>query len=145
MSTQTFIETLALVHCGGCGLSFGLTTAFRDTRLADHKQFNCPNGCYVNWSGKSESELLKEELAAKEAQLTSARSNRDYYQEKYHATEKKLDYKGRVLTRKTNELHKVKTRIRHGVCPCCNRSFADLHKHMNSKHPGFSKSEEIPA
>lgn len=29
-------------------------------------------------------------------------------------------------------------RIRNGVCPCCNRSFKDVHRHMKSQHPEFN-------
>lgn len=32
----------------------------------------------------------------------------------------------------------------HGVCPCCNRTFSDLQRHMASKHKGFA-AEEVTA
>jgi hypothetical protein len=32
---------------------------------------------------------------------------------------------------------KLKSRARHGVCPCCNRQFVNMAKHMQSKHPDF--------
>lgn len=39
------------------------------------------------------------------------------------------------------QVTKIKNRVGHGVCPCCNRSFENLARHMNSKHPGFSAVE----
>ena len=29
-------------------------------------------------------------------------------------------------------------RVGHGVCPCCNRTFGDLYRHMSTKHPGYA-------
>lgn len=39
------------------------------------------------------------------------------------------------------QLTKLKRRVSNGVCPCCNRSFADLHRHMTEKHPDYLTSE----
>ena len=35
------------------------------------------------------------------------------------------------------QLTKVKKRVGNGVCPCCTRSFTDLARHMESKHPAY--------
>ena len=32
---------------------------------------------------------------------------------------------------------RMKNRIKVGVCPCCNRTFQDLAKHMASQHKDF--------
>lgn len=32
----------------------------------------------------------------------------------------------------------LKARVSHGVCPCCNRTFGDLSRHMTTKHPKWS-------
>lgn len=37
-------------------------------------------------------------------------------------------------------LAKVKKRVGKGVCPCCNRHFANLQRHMETKHPEASNS-----
>jgi DNA repair exonuclease SbcCD ATPase subunit len=36
------------------------------------------------------------------------------------------------------QVTKIKNRIGHGVCPCCNRTFENLHRHMASQHPTFT-------
>jgi hypothetical protein len=36
---------------------------------------------------------------------------------------------------------RIKNRIARGVCPCCNRSFADLGAHMQQKHPHFTEQD----
>ncbi len=37
---------------------------------------------------------------------------------------------------------KVKKRAANGVCPCCNRTFSDLARHMKAKHPDFAEGED---
>ena len=39
--------------------------------------------------------------------------------------------------RTRKELHSVKARVAHGVCPCCNRTFKQLARHMKTKHPDY--------
>ncbi len=29
-------------------------------------------------------------------------------------------------------------RLKKGVCPCCNRSFSNLHKHLTKEHPKYT-------
>jgi hypothetical protein len=36
------------------------------------------------------------------------------------------------------QVTKIKNRVGHGVCPCCNRTFENLHRHMTTKHPTFT-------
>lgn len=36
---------------------------------------------------------------------------------------------------------RTKNRIAKGVCPCCSRTFLDLQRHMQTKHPDFTKQE----
>lgn len=40
------------------------------------------------------------------------------------------------------QVTKIKNRVGHGVCPCCNRTFENLHRHMASKHPTFAEAAE---
>lgn len=36
------------------------------------------------------------------------------------------------------QVTKIKNRVGHGVCPCCNRSFENVARHMMTKHPTFT-------
>lgn len=36
------------------------------------------------------------------------------------------------------QVTKIKNRVGHGVCPCCNRTFENVARHMMSKHPTFT-------
>lgn len=42
----------------------------------------------------------------------------------------------------STRLRKVKDRVKNGVCPCCNRTFVNLQRHMHTKHPSYDDSHE---
>lgn len=44
----------------------------------------------------------------------------------------------RRLSAARGQVTKIKNRVGNGVCPCCNRSFANLHRHMTTEHPTFT-------
>jgi hypothetical protein len=37
---------------------------------------------------------------------------------------------------------RMANRIKHGVCPCCNRTFLNLQRHMTTQHPSFNMSAD---
>jgi hypothetical protein len=37
-----------------------------------------------------------------------------------------------------DKLARLRKRAKHGVCPCCKRTFQQLARHMKQKHPEFS-------
>jgi hypothetical protein len=39
----------------------------------------------------------------------------------------------------------VQKRVGNGVCPCCNRTFEDLARHMKVKHREYSLAAAPPA
>ncbi len=45
------------------------------------------------------------------------------------------------LLARTEELTSLKNRIANGVCPCCNRTFVNLGRHIGTKHPQFMRVE----
>lgn len=47
----------------------------------------------------------------------------------------------RQLSAARGQVTRIKNRVGNGVCPCCNRSFGNLHRHMQTKHPGWKKPE----
>lgn len=40
------------------------------------------------------------------------------------------------------QVTRIKNRVGHGVCPCCNRTFENLHRHMTTQHPTFTEAAE---
>lgn len=123
---------LVPIHCGKCGGTYGINQRFH----AECKEFSlswtCPY-CRCGWgfSGKTEAQQLKEQLEAKERELGYARSNAAYHRERREAAEHSNRALRGVVTKKRKQL----ARVQNGVCPCCNRHFANLERHMTTKHP----------
>lgn len=113
--------TMVTEICCNCGIAFGMPSDLQEQLQNKPEQsFYCPNGHgqHYRWS--------KEARARQEA-------------------ERKLQQKENELANLTaskiqleNELQKVQKkmkRVHNGVCPCCNRSFVNLQRHMKTKHP----------
>lgn len=124
--SNTFVETITLekITAGCCGGTFALSAKFIETKKREGGGFHCPYCGQERGWWKSETDKLKEQLEQKNRELTSAktetlRANHLLIEEREAkvAAEKKLK------------------RVGKGVCPCCNRTFQNLGRHMATKHP----------
>ena len=61
---QSEYEVETCIH-EKCGVHFAVPSLFQKERKRDHKMFYCPNGHGQYYSGKSDIEKLKDELAEK--------------------------------------------------------------------------------
>lgn len=127
-------QTLVTVECYKCHILFAMPEDLNRRALSSpNLSFYCPLGhsqCYT----ETEEQRLKKKLEqeqARSARLTSqvdqARARAEHEEHRARA------YKGQVT--------KIKNRVGKGVCPCCNRSFVDLARHMENKHPDYSEAE----
>lgn len=118
--------------CANCGILFAFPEHTMDSLRSSHKTFYCPHGHPNVFRGATEAERLREELKRKEQELANT-------------VERKLMAENDLATAKRSNVRmKAKlTRVKNGVCPCCNRSFENLHRHMESKHPEFKPSETV--
>jgi hypothetical protein len=123
----TFQTSVAMEteECCACGVLFAMTREFRQARLdkGPTLTFYCPNG-HVQHYTKSRIRELEEQLAAKARELTAARC--ETLAEKHLREE--AERQQAAAQRKLKRTH-------NGVCPCCNRSFVNLRRHMSTKHP----------
>jgi hypothetical protein len=128
-------ETLKVIQCGTCGIPFALPERLWNSCYEDGGFFTCPLGHSRGWNEgnkKSVVERLKAEVARE-------KENAEYWlSRKTQADAETERYKNR-LTAQKGVTTKLKKRITNGVCPCCNRSFQDLRRHISTKHPDFSK------
>lgn len=125
---------LAIEECCNCGVLFGMTARFQQECRNDGRWFYCPNGHKQHYS-LSEIDRLKGELAqaAKNVEMAEMRARQS--RERADAIDRSRSAMKGVITRE-------RKRIANGVCPCCNRTFTNLHKHMSSQHPGYSEDAE---
>lgn len=120
--------TMKLEACCACGLLFGLTEDFQRRRKQDHKLFTCPNGHSQHYTGKASTQQEVEKL---QQQLAEQRQQNAKVWERVG----ELAQEAETLKK---EKRKLKKRYEAGLCPCCNRTFVELQRHMKTKHPGFS-------
>lgn len=113
-------KTLKEIECGECTIDFAIPEIMYHKRLQDGRTFFCPAGHQISWSD-NENDRLRETIKEKEQQLE--RTAR-FLSATEHRNQKLLKEQKRVARRVTN-----------GVCPCCNRTFINLQRHMKTKHP----------
>jgi len=131
MTTQVFIGTFFVEYCYKCGIPFGLTNDFRGRRLDDGQTFYCPSGhnqCFT----KSNVQRLEEKLAVERRNQDNLKMDLKI-QERYT---RNAQYRARA---EKGAKTRMKNRIANGVCPCCNRTFKNVHRHMKNKHPKFNQ------
>jgi hypothetical protein len=117
---------VANLTCGACGIVFGVPDHWEQSRRADGTTFYCPNG-HIRAFRKTELGILKQEKEALELRLQAQINEAEH---------------GRLVAirerdKAIKEKRRVERRIAHGVCPCCNKTFADLSNHMVTEHKEF--------
>jgi len=131
MRTLDAILTFDIHYCptAGCGIAFGVEQGFTERRRSDAKSFHCPNGHSMSY-GESEADKLRKQLETAERRLASTQSTLTSTRDQLESTQRSRNaYLGQVKS--------LKTRIGKGVCPCCNRTFANVARHMGTQHPDF--------
>lgn len=109
-------------ECKTCGVVFAFTAEFERHRLADRKTWYCPNGHQWHFTGPSEADKLRAEVE-RQKQMREAEEARRL------RVEQERDQVARAH-------HKMRVRVMNGVCPCCNRTFQNLMRHMQTEHAG---------
>jgi hypothetical protein len=145
MAAERILRTetvgLVLVQIGtnadGCGHSFYMTQWHYEETMRTKRGWYCPV-CGISrvWKGKSEEAKLKEELAAEQ--------KRREWHERNAANERAAREKSeRSAPAIRGAATRTRNRIKNGVCPCCNRTFSNLLRHMGTEHPEFNPGAVI--
>jgi hypothetical protein len=135
--TQVFVEKAASPVKCWCGTEFIVGASLlsfwedRGGKWAMH----CPLGHTFIPGRTSEAAQLRDELT-REKQRTEqmAESVRHYREDRDHQVRRLHAARGQVT--------RIKNRVKNGVCPACNRTFADVARHMTSKHPHYCEPEK---
>ncbi len=131
--TLTYSTTLDVISCGDCEIPFALPSSLHRSRKQDGGSFWCPNGHKIGYS-ESENARLRKELKAKERQRKFLDGALTHARDQQQAAERSAAARKGVITR-------LKNRAAAGICPCCNRHFANVERHMTSQHPGYAQSD----
>lgn len=138
---------VVLVHiaCCRCHEPFGMSEETYDVLQRNEKNFHCPWGHPQHFNAgptevdrlRLERDRLRQSLAEKDDQIALQRKWRVEESERRAAAERRASAARGQVTR-------LKNRAAAGVCPCCNRSFGNLRRHMEAKHKGFALEETAP-
>lgn len=123
MSLVTLGQSYYLQTCCDCGVGFAVPEYFDKMRRNDGKLFYCPNGHSQSYSVSTVQRLEK--------QLADAERSKQFERNQRFEAEA-------ALAKAERAAHRLKKRIAAGVCPCCNRTFGDLARHMKTKHDSFA-------
>lgn len=127
MATLTFAGVLEILNCSTCGQPFAISKAKYDRCRQTGEGFYCPSGHSLVFS-ETENIQLKQELArAKESMEYLKQAKARLHEEVLH-----LNYS--VRAQKAAKT-KIMNRVKHGICPCCRRSFGNLQNHFKTQHP----------
>lgn len=103
-------------------MPFGITDDFHYRKQDDGTTFYCPNGhgqvFKTSTVQKLEEKLKREQIEREHAQGLFEAERNSHRSTRGHKT-------------------RLENRIKAGVCPCCNRTFQNLRRHMEGQHPKF--------
>jgi NMD protein affecting ribosome stability and mRNA decay len=122
---MTAVEiNLCPLTCGECGIVFSVPDKWLEGRRESHETFYCPNGHLRYFAQENKVEKMNRLLAQEQAA--------------HDQTKAALRDKKEQLAEEEKKAARLKKRVGNGVCPCCNRSFTNLQRHMHTKHPDFT-------
>lgn len=130
------------VPCYQCKVAIPMTAEVNEMLIQSHRTFYCiwghPN-VYIQGESEAdklrrEGDRLKQSIAEKDDAIARARTQRDEQAGLRQTAERSAAaYRGQVT--------KIKRRVGNGTCPCCNRTFVDLARHMAGQHPTFAAED----
>jgi len=131
-------QTMEICECGECGVVYVVSKLVRDRQRRAGGFSHCPNGHQWGWAaGNTENDYIRQERDCLKQQIA----------EKDDAI--RLEREARASAERSaaaarGQATKLRKRAQAGVCPCCNRTFLSLQRHMTQKHPEFSAENIVP-
>jgi hypothetical protein len=128
LTTLQYTETLEVTTCW-CGIHLAVPDNLLRHAHQGQTSIYCPLGHQFSWkeSARSDLERAQKRLAETERRLAAERDLRA-------DTERRL-------TAQKGQTTKARKRAAAALCPCCNRSFVQLRRHMEAKHPDYDPAK----
>ena len=135
MAKINISEEYQHVSCACCGIFYFVPADWLNEKKRTGDDGSCPNG--HSWAYRdTTADILRRERDSLKQQQARLRDRIEEEQRWRQSAERSAAaHKGQVT--------KLKKRASAGVCPCCNRSFENLRRHMNAKHPDYTKLDVI--
>jgi len=130
-AVSNFLKPIVCPECGGV---YAISASYKE-EAARVGLFRLPWTCPYC---KIERGYGDGEVQRKDREIARLQTEREHLEAARKAQSERADAAERSRNAFRGHLSLVKRRVKHGVCPCCNRTFKQLAQHMATKHPGFS-------
>lgn len=139
---MTYTGTLAIEECCNCHITFAMPEDLKRRCIEDgaNATFYCPLGHAQHYT-RSEVQKLRDKLADEKWRREAAQASAEAAQASARAAIDQADAAERSARAYKGAATRIRRRVANGVCPCCNRTFADLARHMAGQHPGFEAGQ----
>lgn len=131
---DTLSVSLVRMTCSECGVIYGMESVQQARRQDDGGAFYCTNGhkqVYIETALRR----TQRELEAEKRRSQFAREDAERWRARHASAKHQVRaHKGAAT--------KLRKRVANGVCPCCTRSFVNLRRHIETKHPDFPQVAE---
>jgi hypothetical protein len=124
MQRVTFTDELVVEECPSCFVVFGMVKSMDRRKRNEGGTWYCPNGHGIH---AIESEVTRLQKALEREQQIALRKS------------EQLEAERRSHSATKGQVTRLKNRAAGGACPCCNRTFVQLERHMQTKHPEFAQ------
>lgn len=133
---------LRVVECFTCHVTYAIPESFYRAARKHNKAKDpdnywsicCPFGHQWHYTGLNREQQLERDLQRQRDHAGWLASQRDQLRSS-------LTAQRGAATRARNERDRLKQRAAAGVCPCCNRTFKQLARHMKGQHPDWTEGD----
>lgn len=136
----TFSVTQKMIteRCCSCGVLFAVPLDFYNARRRDQSWFYCPSGHQQRYTGETEAQRLQKKLDAERRERQRAEQSVAMWQDDARAARDEAEHQRRRANGYKGHAARITKRAKAGTCPCCNRTFQQLARHMATQHPHFT-------
>lgn len=120
--------------CITCGVLSVVCKELMNIRRRDGQTFYCFNGHPMSYSESCEHNKIRRERDLLKQQAARAEDD-------IRLLQNRLSEEQGKAKKALAEDRKAQRRASAGVCPCCNRTFSQMQRHLKSKHPDFVNSK----
>lgn len=122
------------INCYKCHAPFAVDRKAKERWRASGDTFYCPYCGSPQGFAKTKIAQLEEVLERQKERTQRADDRAKWYEKRMNREE----YRARAFR---GQVTKIKNRVSNGVCPCCNRTFQNLHEHMKKQHPEWNEKD----
>ncbi len=131
---QRLVTWVTCGACIKCGVAIWASSEHQAELVRSKGTFYCINGHSQVYS----SNATERELAEVKRKLEVEQRQREWAQQRATSANERAEHAERSASSYKGKLRSVKERAKNGVCPCCQRSFVQLQRHIATKHPGYA-------